>query len=603
MLGQNPLKKLALLLEKEEKNIEAIDKYIEVLHSNPGDKEVYIRLGRLYEKLHKYNQAFEMYSSSLNIDPDYGEGLEAIASLIKKHSIDINTDFFEKIASKSISGKQKALLYFILSYMYDKYGEPDRFEKNFLLDYKCYNYLAGEYEKLSNINKAIRYYKASIKQKKQKHIEEKLIELQETMNDWENTITSMEDLMKNFYLGKEEKVKILLKQAHIYIEKLQKKDRAVEKLKEIFSIDKNNIDAKNMLFYITYEKNEDLEKGFMDLIEASPLNYKVYNFIAKVMMEKNMKEQYGYGMDISIMLNNRQKSIKSEMENSIYIKKENDFNNAVISEKEKDEKAILTYMKPLMEQFYSHEIDKEILLDSSPIGENSPLWADVYDIIKICCERLLTDIPRSYIYNGDKAFRIIMNKDNNDSPFIIINGNFIKGLSEGEKKFILGQAICHIKKDNIIYKQLSENIPVLLANYIIRSMVNRIPLPVPKKLENFFKKIPVNKFLENMKNDKLSSFILDNYKKIKKEPDKKNIIENMMEGIEETSDRCGFICCGNIKSATKGLIKSIYDKIFDEEEIKKLLDENINLQKRVVRLWKFSLDKDIRKLLISSPNQ
>jgi len=95
----------------------------------------------------------------------------------------------------------------------------------------------------------------------------------------------------------------------------------------------------------------------------------------------------------------------------------------------------------------------------------------------------------------------------------------------------------------------------------------------------------------------LSNYFLQWGKKITSDPKKANIIENMLTGIDETSDRCGLLCCGNIKDATVALVKNYLNKRnLDDVNIKELMEKDKKLQQRIIKLWKFALGKDFMEL-------
>ncbi len=102
----------------------------------------------------------------------------------------------------------------------------------------------------------------------------------------------------------------------------------------------------------------------------------------------------------------------------------------------------------------------------------------------------------------------------------------------------------------------------------------------------------------------LSNYFLQWGRKITSDPKKANIIEHMIAGIDETSDRCGLLCCGNIKDATLALVKNYLNKKnLTDVNIKELLEKDKKLKERLTKLWKFALGKDFMKLFSISQIQ
>jgi hypothetical protein len=282
------------------------------------------------------------------------------------------------------------------------------------------------------------------------------------------------------------------------------------------------------------------------------------------------------------------------------IRSEDFFAESVVEQKEKEFHRLFNWLKPVMEQFYTYEIEKEILLNSSEITleHMKDDWKNYYDIIAHCSELLLMKLPRIFIYKGDGNFNVIISKDEKGTPFLILNDRFKEGISENEQYFILGQEISYIKRNNVIYRQIARDLPSFLADYIVDTLVSRVPVPVPAKFKkSAFTKIPVEKLIDMAKKATLSNYFLQWGKKITSDPKKANIIENMLTGIDETSDRCGLLCCGNIKDATVALVKNYLNKRnLDDVNIKELMEKDKKLQQRIIKLWKFALGKDFMEL-------
>lgn len=154
----------------------------------------------------------------------------------------------------------------------------------------------------------------------------------------------------------------------------------------------------------------------------------------------------------------------------------------------------------------------------------------------------------------------------------------------------------YIKRNNVIYRQIARDLPSFLADCIVDALISRVPVPVPSKLKkSSFAKVPVEKLIEMAKKATLSNYFIQWGRKVTSDPKKKNIIENMLAGIDETSDRCGLLCCGNIKDATVALVKNYLNNL-EDVNIKELMEKDKKLKERIIKLWKFALGKDFMEL-------
>ncbi len=634
------VKKEAQKLEEEGRYIEAIDKYIEALNVYPDDKIIYVNLGLLYEKLDKINEALEMYKSVLLIYPNYITPLEEIKRAVKSN-IEIAVDFLEELLMKVTSVKQKKLLLSLLGDIYEKHGNYSvAIEKweSFLefnpRDIECLHKLAELYricdyhmekqkkvlEKLFKLHKEDKkvplelfgiYKKTEIKPSKE--LLDRLAVIYEEKKDWTNLVEVLEKLLTDCYLTRQEKMNILKQQGCIYMDHLQEKDRAIKKFEELLKIDKNNAEYHDRILYLYYatEDYDSTVEKFSALIDRNPLDGSSYFFMSQAFRKYNSPVQSFYSVLIALILQSENKEYSDSLNELIknckdienitgVIKSEDIFNESVVEQKEKEFNRLFNWMKPVMEQFYTYEIDKEILLNSNEITPEhiKDEWKNYYDIIVHCSELLLMALPRIYIYKGENNFNVIISKDDKGNSFLILNDSFREGISENEQYFILGQEISYIKRNNVIYRQIARDLPSFLADYIIDVIVSRVPVPIPSKLKkSSFTKVPVEKLIEMAKKATLSNYFLQWGRKITSDPKKKNIIEHMITGIDETSDRCGLLCCGNIKDATLALVKNYLNKRnLTEINIKELLEKDKKLKERLTKLWKFALGKDFMKL-------
>lgn len=634
------IKKEAQKLEDEEKYIEAIDKYIEALNVYPDDKIIYVKLGLLYEKLDKIYEAVEMYKSVLLIYPNYITPLEEIKRVIE-HDMEIPIDFLEELLMKVTSAKQKKLLLYLLGNIYEKrenYSMAIEKWEAFLefnpRDIQCLHKLSELYricdyhmekqkkilEKLFKLDKKDKkvplelvsiYYRTEIKPSKE--LLDRLTVIYEEKKDWSNLLNTLEELLGNCYLTRQEKMNILKQQGSIYMDHLQEREKAIKKFEELLKIDKNNAEYHDRIVYLYYttEDYDSTVKKFSALIDRNPLDGSSYYFMSQVFKKYNSPVQSFYSILIALMLQPGSKEYVDALNELIknckdienitgVIKSEELFIESVVEKKEKEFYRLFNWLKPVMEKFYTYEIEHEILLNSSEITPEhmKDEWKNYYDIIVHCSGLLLMTLPRIYIYKGENNFNVIISKDDRGNPFLILNDSFKEGISENEQYFILGQEISYIKRNNVIYRQIARDLPSFLSDYIIDVIVSRVPVPIPSKLtKSSFAKIPVEKLIEMAKKATLSNYFLQWGRKITSDPKKKNIIENMLAGIDETSDRCGLLCCGNIKDATVALVKNYLNKRnLNDVNIKELLEKDKKLKERMIKLWKFALGKDFMEL-------
>jgi len=634
------VKKEAQKLEEEERYIEAIDRYIEALNVYPDDKIIYVKLGLLYEKLGKIHEALEMYKSVLLLYPNYITPLEEIKRAADS-DIDISTDFLEELLVKVTSVKQKKLLLSLLGDIYEKqknYSVAIEKREAFLefnpRDIECLHKQAELYricdyhmekqkkvlEKLFKLDKEDKkipldlfgiYKRTEIKPSKE--LLDRLTVIYEEEKNWPALVQVLETLLTDCYLTRQEKMNILKQQGCIYMDHLQEKDRAIKKFEELLKIDKNNAEYHDRIVYLYYatENYDSTVEKFSALIDRNPLDGSSYFFMSQAFMKYNSPVQSYYSILIALMLQPDSKeygdALKELIENckdieniTGVIKSEDIFNESVVEQKEKEFNRLFSWLRPVMEQFYTYEIDKEILLNSSEITPEhmKDERNNYYDIIVHCSELLLMALPRIYIYKGDNNFNVIISKDDKGNPFLILNDSFRESISENEQYFILGQEISYIKRNNVIYRQIARDLPSFLADYIIDAIVSRVPVPIPSKLKkSSFTKVPVEKLIEMAKKATLSNYFLQWGRKITSDPQKKNIIEHMITGIDETSDRCGLLCCGNIKDATVALVKNYLNKRnLNEVNIKELLEKDKKLEERLTKLWKFAMGKDFMEL-------
>ncbi|MEQ8223416.1 MAG: tetratricopeptide repeat protein [Candidatus Eremiobacterota bacterium] len=634
------IKKEAQKLEEEGRYIEAIDRYIEALNVYPDDKIIYVNLGLLYEKLDKIHESLEMYKSVLLLYPNYITPLEQIKRAVD-NNIDISVDFLEELLGKVTSVKQKKLLLSLLGDIYEKqrnYSVAIEKREAFLefnpRDIECLHKLAELYricdyhmdrqkkvlEKLFKLDKEDKKVPAELfgiykrtERKPSKELLDRLAVIYEEERDWPDLVNILETLLADYYLTRQEKLNILKQQGCIYMDHLQEKDRAIIKFEELLKVDKNNPEYHDRLLYLYYatEDYDSTVEKFSALIDRNPLDGSSYFFMSQAFRKYNSPVQSFYSVLIALILQPDSKeyvnALKELIENckdieniTGVIKSEDIFTESVVEQKEKEFNRLFNCMRPVMEQFYNYEIDKDILLNSSEITPEhmKDEWKNYYDIIFHCSELLLMALPRIYIYKGDNNFNVIISKDDKGNPFLILNDSFREGISENEQYFILGQEISYIKRNNVIYRQIARDLPSFLADYIIDAIISRVPVPIPSKLKkSSFTKVPVEKLIEMAKKATLSNYFIQWGRKITSDPKKANIIENMLAGIDETSDRCGLLCCGNIKDATLALVKNYLNKRnLNDVHIKDLLEKDKKLRERLIKLWKFALGKDFMKL-------
>jgi len=332
--------------------------------------------------------------------------------------------------------------------------------------------------------------------------------------------------------------------------------------------------------------------------------------MAKVFKKHNLLLQAFFAIEIALVLKeqkeyleglNELKNLYSPINNlQIIINSDRIFDELIVVQKEKEFLRLFNWIKPILEQFYTYEIDKEILLNSGEVIPEhlNPMNREFYQVIEDCSKILKMKRPDIYIYNGKVNFNIILS-ENEKSAFMIINSQIKDYTSEKERYFILGQELTHIKRNNIIYRQLSRDLPAFLSEFIIDTIVSNVPLPLPKNLrKSSFTKIPLGKLTEIIKKATLSTYFLQWTRKVTRDHQKVNAVENMFNGLQETADRCGFLSCGSLREATNSLIKYQCNlwKNFNEINIKDLLEKDKALQQRIIKLWKFALGKDFMGL-------
>ena len=634
------IKKEAQKLEEDGRYIEAIDKYIEALNVYPDDKVIYVKLGLLYEKLDKIHEAVEMYKSVLLLYPNYITPLEEIKR-VTETGMEIPLDFLEELLVKVTSVKQKKLLLSLLGYIYEKrenYSLSIEKLEAFLelnpRDIYCLHKISELYIRVDyNIDKQKKVFEKLFKldqgdkkvpleliriycrteTKPSKELLDRLTVIYEEEKDWPNLVNTLEKLLGHYYLTGREKRNILEHQAYIYMDHLQEREKAIKKFEELLKIDKNNPEYHDRIVYLYYttENYDSTVAKFSALIDRNPLDGSSYSFMSKVFEKYNSPVQSFYSILMALMLQPGRKEYidrLNDLSNTYkdmdhiagVIKSEEIFTESVVEQKEKEFHRLFNWLKPVMEQFYTYEIEKEILLNSSEITQEHMNcdWKTYYEIIVHCSGLLLMKLPRIFIYKGESNFNVIISKDEKRNPFLILNYRFKEDISKNEQYFILGQEISYIKRNNVIYRQIARDLPSFLADYIIDALMSRVPVPIPSKFKkSSFTKIPVEKLIEMAKKATLSNYFLQWGRKITSDPKKANIIENMLTGIDETSDRCGLLCCGNIKDATVALVKNYLNKKNpDDVNIKELMEKDKKLKERIIKLWKFALGKDFMEL-------
>jgi len=561
----------------EEAYKNSIDYYEEIKELNPQ-----YHLGKLYLKLGKHDEAEKVFKNMLEKDSKDMEPLIELKKLLSK------------------SARKKSLTVSDLHILKSAYDlKPDC---------KSYNYLAEEYMKLYEPDEAIKAYKSSMEVKPQKDVLKKLIKLYRELKYWNELVSALKTSI-GYTKNREEKIKIYLMKIEIYIQKLEDEGKAIEKLEAILKLDQTNIDAHKKLYYLN-SINQDfnsISENFMALIESKPLDPEVYNFIANVLTNLKNPLQTFYATQIVLIMNSKHTEAMDRLLNlnkeylDVFNKRkpvisEKRFEEFLICKWETDFNRLFYWLKPVLEQFYSHTIDNDILLNSTDITEKTqdPFYYEISTIISSCSKIILSDIPKVFLYRGKEVFTIILNKDKEDKPFMIINYDFINKASSNEKYFILGQHICYLKRDNIVYKHLSKNLPVLLAEFIVATLVSRIPIPIPKSLSNKCKNIPIDQFVGQLKNATLPSYFQDWAKTILKDKNRSNIIENMIQGIDQTADQCGFLCCGNVNTAVTTLVRQqtdVWDKPLKPGDIIRVMKKDQSVKKRIINLCKFALNR------------
>ena len=602
-----------------------IEIYKKALELAGEDGEIYFQLGFIKSKQKKFDKAEKYFKKAFELGTGMGEEYDCkplfelgklyIRYKFKEKAIDT----FKKILTISPDNPEtlqelKKLLWTTARRKNLTVKELDILKKAFHIkpDIRNYNLLAEDYLKHKETDKAIELYNESLKVKSQKQIIEKLIALYEENKYWEKLIEALR-MLNAFSKKKEEKIDLLCRQSDIYIEKLGDKEKARNKLEKILKLDSTNIEAHEKLFYISYisENHDNISENFSGLIDSNPLSENVYSLIADVLSGQENFEQSLYAEQIALLLSEEKAEVHSDNSYSDLIEKrlpivsDEKFEELVIHQNDKEFTGLFGWTKTTVEQFYTYEIDKDVLLNCVQVTEKSTgeKKKEIYGIIKYCCNILLTDMPGIYIYSGKEEFETAISKNKEKKAFIIVNQDFLDRANVPEKHFIIGRNICFIKKDNIIYKQFSMDLPALIADFIINTVVTTIPLPIPKKMN--IKNLPVEKVLKHLKDSALPTYFQDWSKKVINEKNMIGVIEKMLKGLEITADRTGLICCANLEAATTALIKYSQNnwlKTTKGKEFKTILEKDKNLRERLINLWKFALQPEFLEIFKKDEN-
>jgi len=574
---------LGVLLGKL-KNFDSAEEYLKKAVEQGGKGENGCRprfeLAMLYIKYGFKEKAEETFKEILSLYPDNPETLTELKKILWKPS-----------RRKNLSMKDLEIL-----------------NRAFHLqpDIRNYNMLAEEYLKHREIDKAIELYNASIELKPQKNLVEKLIELYKDKKYWPRLIQAL-DLLMEFSKKKEQKIELLIRQAAIYQDKLGDREKAKEKLEKILKIDSTNIEVHKKLFHINYvnEKYENIHENFSGLIDCNPLSAEVYCLLSDVLAGQGKDEQSLYASQIALLLDpTRKETFEVEkkrnfdypltLDKRLPVGSEEKFETLLVHQSDRELSRLFDWTKAVLEQFYTYEIDKDILLNCIQITgtEKDGGKKAIYRIIEYCCKILLTEMPKVYVYRGKGDFEVNISKDKEKNPFIIINHDFMDKASLPEKYFIAGRNISYLKRDNVIYKQFGRDLPVLMADFIITTVVTTIPVPIPGSLSSKLKEIPLDKILKQLKDSALPSYFQEWSKKVLKEKNMEGVIEKMLRGLDITADRCGLICCSHAGAAATALLKGrqrLWDKPPDTKEIRGIIEKDRDLQERLIHLWKFAL--------------